>query len=138
MHGVAITLDHALIALDQLIALGADHDLPAMPRRTEWHANVVQWHDNIGTAIADDVGPDVLSAARDRVRADEGFEEGGIEKNPMFIGLVVERLHEEAHPPSVLGGVVDAILKFAESVRHTETPEEPTDERAVGGERVDT
>jgi energy-coupling factor transporter ATP-binding protein EcfA2 len=99
------------------LALGAAHGLPAMPPSHVWSAKCVGWLDNIGTAVRNDVGIQHFQSAQERVRVDEGIEDPNLAKNPMFIGLTVERLYSDGHPPMILRRLAAVILEFAASIR---------------------
>ena len=90
-------------------------DQSSEPDGDVWLDNLVMWRDCIGSAIEKDFGTETLATARAAVRQTEKLSEKSLNKNTMFVGLVLEKLWADEKKSATLEGLCTAILQFAKT-----------------------
>lgn len=106
-----------------LLHLAGVSGQPALPTANVWLSGVVQWHTDIGKVFKTEVGEANLLNAQNAVRNQEGLvSEGGLNKNGLFIGLVLAELKAKGISSACLDKLCEAILAFARTARPVPQP----------------
>jgi putative ATP-dependent endonuclease of the OLD family len=88
----------------------------AFPASDYWGHNVVMWKDEIGKAVAEDVGVETYRKICEGLSARYGFKKN-LKKNVLFIGDVIEECWRTGCLPSRLEQLCKAIIAFGEKAR---------------------
>ena len=80
------------------------------------------WKHEIGEIVVDDIGKVDWSSIMDKVRKAKGIDEGGINKNSLFIGYCLLEAWEQNKKSPTLEKLCKAIIDFATAARKSPTP----------------
>jgi hypothetical protein len=106
-----------------LLALCGLKDADPLPANTLWADGVVMWSSDIGDIARTDYGAADWLALQDRVRNKYDIRVGDIDKNTVFIGLLLNEAWDEGKRFVQLDKLCQSILNFAAQTNaKNETP----------------
>jgi energy-coupling factor transporter ATP-binding protein EcfA2 len=89
----------------------------AFPPSTLWRGNLTMWKTEMGTVVQEDFGEAEWTTIREAVRKNRCIDEGGLNKNSLFIGYSLLAAWEAGKRSPTLQKLCDAIIAFAGASR---------------------